>query len=188
MSRNDITDLLIRWRSGDEAAKNHLFNLIYPELKRLSHKQLKQGDRRYLQTTELVHEAYIKLLGQQKLGENRGHFFKLVSMIMRRITIDMARKNHKDAELVDGEIDTMFVVKLGKRSVNIIDVDRVLTELAEVEPRLAQVVEMRFFGGFQYEDIATALNFSEITVKRDWQKAKAWLASRLNRDLAMDDT
>lgn len=183
MSNDDITTLLIRWRNGDNHAKNELFELVYMELKKLSHKQLQDRDRRYLQTTELVHECFIKLLGQRELGENRGHFFKVVAVNMRRIILDLARKNQHDADLLDQPIDETFMVKLGNHAVKLIDVDRVLTRLATLEPRQAAIVEMRFFGGFKTEQIAEALEIGTATVKRDWQRAKAWIYLQLDKDV-----
>jgi RNA polymerase sigma factor (TIGR02999 family) len=187
MQQEDITTLLVRWQKGDDLAKNALFERVYQELKKISHLQLQQRDRRYLQTTELVHEAFLKMVRQENLGQHRGEFFRLAGIVMRRILIDMARKNQRDAELLDQPIDDAFMVKLGSRSVRLLQVDQVLTRLAQIEPRQAAVVEMRFFGGFNYDQIAEALEIGSATAKRCWKQAKGWIFMQLMKDVEEQD-
>jgi RNA polymerase sigma-70 factor (ECF subfamily) len=182
--RADVTRLLIAWREGDERAPGELFTVLYQELRALAHAQLR---RRYpqhsLATTGLVHEAYLKLANQSRLDmRDHGHFLALAARAMRQIVVDHVRRNAADkrggaavSEVLDEER-----VAAGTPTVDILELDEALCRLDRLEPRLSRIVEMRFFTGFSVEETALALGTSERTVKRDWQKARAFLYAELH--------
>jgi len=177
----DITQLLSRWRRGDEAAFSELFPLLYGELRRLAQSYLNQeNDGHTLQGTALVHEAYLRLLGQNEVDwQNRGHFFAVAAQAMRRILVDHARK--QTARKRRGTVVSLDEgLVLGTDLSHFTELDEALTRLSEMDARRAQVVEMRFFGGMSGEEIAGHLAVSPATVQRDWLIARAWLYRELN--------
>lgn len=179
----DITRLLDDWRTGVPGAFDRLFPLLYPTLKRLAGRELR-GERagHTLQTTALVHEAFLELLGQQQANfENRAHFLAVAAFVMRRILTEHARA-HNAQKRGAGQIAVTLDDNLADTTAALAEIsaiDEALTGLESVDPRAAQVVVLRFFGGLSHEDTAAALGISTITVKRDWATARAWLVREL---------
>lgn len=185
---SEITGLLAVWRSGDDQALERLVPAVYLELRRLADRQL-QGERsgHTLQPTALVHEAFLKLRGLRDIQwHDRTHFFAFSSRIMRRILVDHARGKmaaKRGAEsphvsLLDGDVGGGGVEST-LSAAELIDLDRALDRLSAQEPRLARLVEVRFFGGLTVEEAAEVLECSPRTVKRDWAFARAWLLKEL---------
>ena len=179
----DLTQLLLDWERNNEEAQKRLLVLVYAELRRLANHQLK-GERlgHTLQPTALVHEAYLRLVDQTRVRwRNRAHFFAIASQMMRRTLVDHARK-HKSQKR--GGLATRLSIDEARdlpdsADVDIVGLDEALEELAELDPRQARVVELRFFGGLSVEEITEVLGVSKATVKRDWATAKAWLFHQL---------
>ncbi len=185
-SPESITRLLHDWSSGDQAALNKLMPLIYEELRKLAHGYM--GHERpghTLQTTALIHEAYLRLVDQRSAQwQNRVQFFAIAAQLMRRILVDYARrrkyqKRGGNAVKVPLEENTVLSTE---RSEEVVALDGALERLAVVDPRKARVVELRYFGGLEIPEIAEALGISPATVTRDWRMAKAWLRSELHHD------
>jgi RNA polymerase sigma-70 factor (ECF subfamily) len=186
-SKGEITRLLISWRHGDQGAADQLFSVLYQELRTLARRQLRGGKDATLGTTALVHEAYVKLLESSRVDvKDRGHFFALASRVMRQIVVDYARRksagkrggNEPKAELDDNAGASSSTVQ------ELIEVDEALKKLEALDPRMGKLVELRFFGGLSVEETAEILETSERTVKRDWQKARAFLYHELSRQKA----
>ena len=184
-NRHDVTRLLREWRSGRDQAREELWPLVYDELHRLAASQMRRerGDHT-LQATALVHEAFVRLVESDVSGESRAEFLGLAARAMRNILIDHARGKRR-AKRGGGNpavtLDEELAVGSG-RSVDLIDLDRALSRLSENDPRMAKVVELRFFGGLTHEEIASLQDISVSTVRRDLQFARAWLASELAGD------
>lgn len=173
----EVTDLLRAWRSGDEHADARLLEQVYVTLRKLAAAQLR-GERagHTLQPTALVHEAYLRMLGQREVDwRDRAHFFGLASVTMRRILVDHARRRRARKRDPDQLDPPLGVVTGDGEAVDLLDLDRALDRFAERFPRQAKVVEMRYFSGLDLEDVAAALDLSPRTVKRDWGFARAWL-------------
>ncbi|HZI42094.1 MAG TPA: sigma-70 family RNA polymerase sigma factor [Gemmatimonadaceae bacterium] len=173
----DITGLLLEWRSGDRSAIDRLLPLVYAELRKIAQRQLghERADHT-LSTTALVHEAYLKLVDQTRAQwEDRKHFFAIAAQAMRRILVDYARQ-HRAAKrsAIPVDLDAELLL-MDERAGILVVLDDALTDLAEVDVRLARIVELRFFGGLTEEEIAESLGLTARTVRRDWVKAKAWL-------------
>jgi RNA polymerase sigma factor (TIGR02999 family) len=182
-SEPDITGLLVAWRAGDRTALDRLFPLVYDELRRIAHRQLgRERPDHTLGTTALVHEAYLKLVDQTRAQlTDRAHFFAVAARAMRRILVDYARR-HSAAKRGGAQarvsLDDATLVA-DERADTLVALDDALTRLAEVDDRLSRVVECRFFGGLTEEETAEALAVTARTVRRDWVKAKGWLAQEL---------
>jgi RNA polymerase sigma factor (TIGR02999 family) len=180
-SRN-ISELLVAWGSGDQAALDQLTPLIYDELHRLARRHMRrEWPGHTLQTSALVNEAYLKLVDQNVRWQNRSHFFGLAAQLMRRILVDHARSRarHKrggDAQRV-ALAATAVVSQVG--TVDLVAIDDALSRLSEFDPEKARIVEMKFFGGLGVEEIARVLKVSSRTVEREWRKARAWLKREL---------
>jgi RNA polymerase sigma factor (TIGR02999 family) len=182
----EITHLLASISKGERDALNRLFPLVYGELRALAHLQLarlRPGDT--LQTTALVHEAYLKLLGASRPEWNdRRHFFAVASRAMRQISVDYART--RAAQKRGGNTPPLTLdeqrLPVADRAHELVVLDRALTELESLSERLARVVELRFFGGLSVEETAAVMNVSERTVKREWQKARAFLFDALRHE------
>ncbi len=178
----EVTGLLQAWRRGDAAAGDVLLDRVYVELRKIASAQLR-GERggHTLQPTALVHEAYLRLLAQQRVDwRDRAHFFGLAAAMMRRVLVDHARA--RAARKRGGgqdELPVTLVVRR-QREVDLLDLDRALDAFAERYPRQAKVVEMRYFADLEHEEVAECLGVSTITVKRDWQFARVWLRARLD--------
>ena len=182
-SRKEITRLLAAHREGDEGALKLLLPLVYRDLQQLARRQLNRGrPGPTLDTTSLVHEAYLKLADAEGAGwEHRGHFFAVVSMAMRQIVIDYARHSRAQKRGGDqplGRLDDVEIAVEAQADA-LIELDRVLDRLGELDERLPRVVECRFFTGLTTEETAEALGVSVRTVERDWKRARAWLRQEL---------
>jgi len=175
---SEITTLLAAMRNGDSTAMDRLFPLVYREFHERAHRQLAQrrsGDT--LSTTALVHETYLKLVGSSNQSYNdRIHFFAVASRAMRQILVDYARR-FATRSRGDGRVVTLEPDALGNpdRADELVALDEGLEQLERLDPRLVRIVELRFFGGLSVEEAADALGISPRTVKRDWQKARAFL-------------
>lgn len=189
-SDQPVTELLAKWRAGDEAALAELTAILYDQLRRLAQKHLRKERRDHtIQSTALVHEAFLLLANQQAVDwRGRGHFFALASTLMRRILVDHARarlaaKRGGGAAAVDLDhlADVESPHSAGHTDEDVGAIDQALTLLAEIDGRQAQIVEMRYFGGLSITETAEALELSEATVKRDWMLARAWLRRELSR-------
>jgi RNA polymerase sigma factor (TIGR02999 family) len=181
--QHEITELLAEWRDGNQSALDELYPLVYNELHRLARRYMSRERKGHtLQTTALINEAYVRLVDQKNVQwANRSHFFAISAQIMRRILIDHARrhayaKRGGGAQQVSLEEAATVAPDLG---LELIRLDEALKTLAEMDPRRSQVVEMRYFGGLNTEEIAGVLNISENTVTRDWNMARAWLYQQL---------
>jgi RNA polymerase sigma factor (TIGR02999 family) len=181
---HDITQLLLAWRAGDRSAFEALIPLVYDELRRLAHWQLRgEGRSHALQTAELVHETYVRLVDSSRVQwQNRAHFLAVAAQAMRRILVDLARarqaqKRGGDQTRVD--LDAALTIA-GSPDLDVIALDRALTALAAADERRSRVVELRFFGGLTVEETAGVLNVSPETVMRDWKVARAWLFKQLH--------
>ncbi len=184
-SQPDITQLLQAIGDGDAGAGAQLMPVVYDELRQLAHRQLRRERTDHtLNTTALVHEAYLKLVQQDAAGwRNRGHFFGIAVQAMRRILVDYARRRIADKRgggLAPVSLDEA-TIKVEERAVELIALDEALTRLAGFDERAAKLVECRFFGGLSIDETADALGVSPATVKRDWAAARAWLYRELRR-------
>jgi RNA polymerase sigma factor (TIGR02999 family) len=189
-SDHPVTQLLAEWRSGDEAALAQLTAILYDQLHRLAQRHLRKERRDHtIQSTALVHEAFLLLANQQSVDwRNRGHFFALASTLMRRILVDHARARLASkrgggvvAVALDHALDVESPNPAEHGAQDLGAIDQALTTLAGIDARQAQIVEMRYFGGLSITETAEALELSEATVKRDWMLARAWLRRELSR-------
>ena len=178
-SEADVTELLSRMAEGDNSAAEKLIPLVYEELKRLARSYMRRERADHtLQTTALVHEAYVKLVGQTSMRwQGRSHFFAVAAQLMRRILIDHARRNLR---LKRGGAKEVFpldeaLVFSPAYSEEILKLDEALDRLEQLDARQSQIVQLRFFAGLTVEETAESLRISPKTVKRDWAVAKAWL-------------
>jgi RNA polymerase sigma-70 factor (ECF subfamily) len=185
LSTPGLTELLDDWQQGDLTAIEKLTPLIYDELRRIAHRYVqRERNGHTLETTALVNEAYLRLAGQKKIEwQNRAHFFAVTAQVMRHILIDHARrrrflKHGGDAQQVSlGQAALMSE----PRAAELVALDEALEELAKLDQRKSQVVELRYFGGLNLEETAEVLGVSLMTVRRDWRAAKAWLYRRIGR-------
>lgn len=185
-SDENVTELLAQWRLGDEAALSQVLPIVYDELRRVAHAHLRRESAGHvLQTTALVHEAYVRLVSlDQMTFDSRTHFFAVAARFMRRILVDIARRQRSEkrgggATLVG--LDNAMAVGMPP-DIDILALNEALDELAAMDPRSCRVVELRFFVGLTTEEAATALDVSRATVERDWTIAKAWLRQHLSAD------
>ena len=185
---SEVTELLVRWRSGDRAALDSLIPLVYDELRRIARHYL-QGERtdHTLQSTALVNEAYVRMVAQDfPEWQNRAHFFAVAAQLMRQILVDHAR-SHRAAKR-GGEICKVTLDEAEEHpltsDVDVLALDEALKELADMDAQQSRVVELKFFAGLSIEDTAEVLGISSSTVKRDWVTARAWLYRELDRSSA----
>ena len=188
---SDVTRILESAQQGDPTAAGQLLPLIYDELRRLAaHKMSLQPPGQTLQATALVHEAYLRLLGnEEKRWENRRHFFSAAAEAMRHILIDRARrrlraKHGEKAERVP--LDDVEIIAPAKDEI-VLQLDEALEKLAQISPEQAEIVKLRFFAGFTEPEIAEILKLSERSVQRQWSYAKAWLFDRIEAMKANPD-
>ncbi len=180
-----ITNLLKAWSAGDPAALDELSEQVYDELRRMARRHMK-GERRdnTLQTTALVHEVYLRMVDVTNVEwRQRAQFFAIAAQMMRRILVDAARaraSHNRGGDAVRVNFDEAAIVS-PEPDRSIVALDDALAAFAEVAPRQARVVELRYFGGLQEEEIVDVLNISPRTVRRDWDFARAWLARELSR-------
>ncbi len=186
MSSEDLTELLRSALDGDESARERASSLVYGELERLARGQLARGARANLGTGSLVHEAYLRLFGDAEVEvRDRSHFWALSARVMRQVLVDHFRRSVADKRGgpgMDVSLDrAAVVVGAGDETsaATVLAVHEALQHLDTIQPRLARVVECRFFAGMSHEEVAEALDTSPRTARRDWAAAKAWLADRL---------
>jgi len=182
MVDRDVTQLLVELRDGRRGALDELLPLVYQELRAIAGQRLARQEASTLSATALVHEAYLKLFDQTRLAWNdRKHFFAVASMAMRQVVVDNARR--KRALKHGGDLRRLDLdsLEIGADDAveQILSLDQALTRLSQLDERLGQVVEMRFFGGLSVEETAEALDLDPRTVKRDWRKARALLHQSL---------
>lgn len=180
----DLTLLLTRMQHGDGLAGEKAIALVYTELHRIASRELRhERPGHLLQTTALIHEAYTRLIGSEGLEiQNRRHFFAVASQQMRRVLVDHARANHAQKRGGGSTPVALDNVQAGidPRGADLIALDESLHELERIDPRAAQMVEMRFFGGYKDQEIADALGVSVPTLRRDWEFARSWLFDRMH--------
>ena len=178
-SPNPVTELLVRWREGDRQALDVLMPMVYDELRRLAHYYLQQERIDHtLQSTALVHEAYMRLAGQNPpQWQNRAHFFGIAAHLMRQILVEYAR-GHAAAKRGAGvprlTLDEAVALP-AQAELDVVALDKALTELSEMDAQQGRIVELRFFSGLTIQDTSEVLGVSPATVKRDWITARAWL-------------
>jgi len=178
-----ITGLLLEWRAGDKEAANRLMTLVYGELHRIASREMRREHGEHtLQTTAIVHEAYLRLCGTALIDwRDRSHFFAVAAQQLRRVLVDHARRVRSEKrgggmvrlDLLEGDGS---VVAFDEQ---LLAVDEALTRLQALDERAAKVIELRFFGGLSERDAAESLNISVATLKRDWDFARTWLVSQL---------
>ena len=178
-----VTELLQKWKDGDRQALDSLMPLVYDELRRIARRYLKQEQSGHtLQSTALVHEAYLRLIAGAGRFENRSHFFAVSAHLMRQILVDFARsrgaakRNHNLTITLDDAVATVQA-----KSLDLLALDDALGELSKLSPRQSRIVELRFFGGLSIVETADVMEVSEATVERDWTNARTWLFREINR-------
>jgi RNA polymerase sigma factor (TIGR02999 family) len=180
----EVTQLLVAWRNGDESARDELMRLVYDELHRLAHQYMRRERPDHtLQTSALVNEAFLRLADQREVEwQNRAHFFGIASQMMRRILVDYVRNRgslKRGGGTFEVSLDEELIVS-DERSAEIVALDDALRSLAAFDRRKSQLVELRFFGGLSIEETAEVLGVSPATVMRDWTLAKAWLRREIS--------
>jgi len=178
-----VSRLLRAWGRGDLQARDELVPVVYRELRRRAGAYLRRERSDHtLQPTALVHEAYLRLTAQDRVAwQNRAHFFAIAAQMMRRVLVDHARE-HQAAKRPGAHLKVMLDDRIGAaqpRACELIMVDEALIELERIDPRQAQIVELRYFGGLSEPEVAAVLSVSRATVTREWQTARAWLYRRL---------
>lgn len=178
-SSQSVSHLLQRWSAGDHGALDQLLPLVYDELRRMARRHMGQQPADHtLQTTALIHEAYLRLIGQaEKHWENRAHFFGVAAQAMRHILVDYARARQTAKR--GGEVRAISLEEAAyvsdERAAELVALDEALAQLTRFAPRQSRVVELRYFGGLDVAETAAVLQVSTDTVTRDWNQAKAWL-------------
>lgn len=183
---HDVTQLLGEWTNGSQAARDELMALVYEELRRLAHRHMgRERPGHTLQTSALVHEAFMRLVDQKNVHwQSRAHFFAIAAQMMRRILVDYARSRgnlKRGGNLQQISLDKTLLVS-EERSAEVIALDDALRGLESFDQRKSQIVELRFFGGLSIEETADVLGVSPGTVMRDWTLAKAWLHKEITGD------
>jgi len=179
-----ISELLAKWRAGDEESLHRLLPLIYNQLRRLAHNYLqRERPGHSLQRAALVHEAYLCLMKQEPMEfENRAHFFAVCAQLMRQILVQSARR--RNAAKRDGGYKLTLdesIALVRTRSINLIALDDALNGLAKLDPQQSRIVELRFFAGLSIDETSQVLGISSATVKRHWTTAKVWLYNEIRR-------
>lgn len=181
----DVTQLLLDWNAGDQRALAELMPLVYAELRQIAARQLRRERHDHtLQPTALVHEAWLRLAQTNRLTwQNRAHFLGVAAELMRRVLVDHARRRSAS---IRGGGETRLALDEAlnvapSREVNLLALDDALTSLAALDPRQSKIVELKYFGGLEIEEIAEVVGISPATVKRDWQWARAWLHREISR-------
>jgi RNA polymerase sigma-70 factor, ECF subfamily len=186
VSTHQVTQLLVAWRAGDEGALNRIMPLVYNELRQLARRYMAAEHTGHpLQTTALVHEVYLRLVDANTIDwQDRAHFYAICARLMRRILVDFARSRNyqkRGGGLAHIQLEEAATVPEAVGS-EMLAVDEALKQLAAIDSRKSEVVELRFFGGLTVEEIAAALRVSPETVMRDWKLAKAWLLRELSHE------
>lgn len=179
-----VTELLLHWGNGDSKALEAVLPLVYEELRRLAHSKLRQGRPNHtLQTTALVHEAYLRLFREKSPRvENRAHFLGIAAQLMRWILVDYERRRRaakRGAGLTRLTVDQS--IASSQRDVDVLALDEALGRLGKLDSQQSQIIELRYFGGLSIEDTAEFLGISSATVKRSWISARAWLLREMSR-------
>lgn len=188
MTEETITQLLAGWSSGDQEAAERVLPLVYDELRRIASRQLRrERDAHTLQATAIVHEAYLRLVGQAGLDwPSRAHFFAFSAHLIRRILVDYARRRNRAKR--GGLAEKITLVEIAdltlEKGPDLMALDEALSNLEKRDPRKATVVELKFFAGLTLEEIAEQLGISSETVSREWRRARAWLLSALQTSAA----
>lgn len=183
-SPQEVTQLLVAWRNGDEGARDELMPLVYHELHRLAHQYMsRERPGHTLQTSALVNEAFLRLADQKDVQwQNRAHFIGIAGQMMRRILVDYARNRgyaKRGGGAIQVSLDEELIVS-DERSAEVVALDDALQSLARLDERKSRLVELRFFGGLSIEETAEVLGVSPGTVMRDWTLAKAWLRREMS--------
>jgi RNA polymerase sigma-70 factor (ECF subfamily) len=187
LSSDEVTQLLRGWQGGDREGLDALLPVVYRELRRIAHFQLrKEREDHSLQSAELVNEAYLRLVRMNPpQWESRTHFFAIAAQLIRQILVDYARRHgawKRGAGQGALPLEDVSQLLRGKdKEVDVVLLDDALKALAELDPRKAKVVELRFFGGLTFPETAEVLDVSAVTVSRDWSTARAWLHREMNR-------
>lgn len=186
VDEKNITQLLLAWNEGNQEALDKLMPLVYEELHRQAARFLRRERTDHtLQTTGLIHEAYLKLVNQREVNwESRAHFFAIAANLMRRILVDYARAKKREkrgGDLVKLPFEEAKLVAGKEKSIDLIALDEALTRLGKIDERQARIVELRYFGDLTLEETAKALKISRTTVADDWAIGKAWLHRELTR-------
>jgi len=180
----EVTALLVSWREGDRGALERLVPIVYSDLRRIAARYMRsENEGHTLQTTALVHEAYLRLTRERdRTWENRAHFFGVAAQIMRNLLVDHARTaatGKRGGGAVEVHLDDCGAALNAVDHEELLALDDTLRKLAEVDPRASRIVELRYFVGLTNEEIAEVIGVSEQTLKRDWNTAKAWLRAKL---------
>jgi len=180
---HDVTQLLVAWSNGDEAARDQLIPLVYEELHRLAHHYMnRERPGHTLQTSALVNEAFVRLVDQRDVHwQNRSHFFGIAAQMMRRVLVDYARSRQyqkRGGDVVQVSLNEDLIVS-NEQTAEVVALDDALKSLATFDQRKCQIVELRFFAGLSIEEAAQVLGVSPGTVMRDWTLAKAWLRKEI---------
>ncbi|HEV8370737.1 MAG TPA: sigma-70 family RNA polymerase sigma factor [Pyrinomonadaceae bacterium] len=181
---HDVTQLLVAWSNGDEAARDQLMPLVYEELHRLAHHYMnRERPGHTLQTSALVNEAFVRLVDQRDVHwQNRSHFFGIAAQMMRRVLVDYARSRQyqkRGGDVVQVSLNEDLIVS-SEQTAEVVALDDALKSLATFDQRKCQIVELRFFAGLSIEEAAQVLGVSPGTVMRDWTLAKAWLRKEIS--------
>jgi RNA polymerase sigma factor (TIGR02999 family) len=183
-SSGQVTELLVQWSRGDSAAREALIPIVYDELRRVArHCLASQPRNQTMQSTALVHETYLRLVGRTSVHwENRVHFFAVAAQLMRRILVDHARKRYAAKRGGNPLMLTLddAIALPQKRELDLVALDDALNDLAALDERQSRIVELRFFGGLSIEDASHLLDLSPATVKREWATARTWLFSQMS--------
>lgn len=178
---HDVTQLLVAWGHGDEAAADQLIPLVYGQLRRIARNRLRgEFASQTLQSTDLINEAYVRLVEQSVNWQSRAHFYGIAARLMRQILIDKARARHAlkrggDQQQISlADVDGEF-----KQSRDLLALNEALEALSQIDPKRSEIVELRFFGGLTIEETAEVLGVSAPTVERSWRAARAWLQTEL---------
>ena len=185
-SAQNVTEMLRDWRKGDQEALEQLIPVVYDELHRQAARYLRREHPGHiLQTTALIHEAYLRLINQQNIEwQNRAHFYAIAARLMRQILVDHARRRQatkRGGSDIKVPLEEAMVISPGE-NVDLVALDEALTRLAAIDPQQSRIVELRYFSGLSVEETAEVLGVSSRTVNRDWNVAKAWLRQQIARD------
>jgi len=186
----DISQLMLRWSGGDQAALEEIAPLVYEELRRLARSALRRNNREsILQPTALVHEAWIRMAGNQGLSvPNRGHFYALAAKVMRGILVDQTRRRQsakRGGSRIEIPLDDAYIPDR-RRLADFVIIDEALTRLGTIKQRYAQIVELRCLAGLTIEETAETLEVSHATIEREWTFARTWLDRELRRPKRQD--
>jgi len=181
LASQNVTQLLLAWAQGDEAARDELIPLVYETLRRIARNQLR-GERQghTLQTTALINEAYLKMTEQSVSWQSRAHFFGIAARLMRQIMVDYARARLRQKRGGDRQQISLTAAEEGyEQSADLLALDEALEALDQVDPERGRIVELRFFGGLTIDETAEVMGISTPTVERGWRAARAWLQTEL---------